>query len=253
MTPTGTARPVASQTDASAVRDGSTAREAAPTGKPPLTVLIAHNPIARAGIRMALDTEVCAEASSGQEAIRAAKREQPDLCLVGRELCGDRLRVVQAICRAAPRAAVVILAEDRDIDDFLDSICAGAVGYVPEAVDAERLRLVVRAIAAREAVVPRSMVLELVLQLQRSRDGLTARECQVCALLRRGHTTSEIARRLDISSITVRRHISALVHKLGVEDRAALTSPGTEPPRSLIAVTPFRCMVDGRDGRDAYF
>ena len=187
---------------------------------------------------MALDTEVCAEASSGQEAIRAAKREQPDLCLVGRELCGDRLRVVQGICRAAPRAAVVILAEDHDIDDFLDSICAGAVGYVPEAVDAERLRLVVRAIAAREAVVPRSMVLELVLQLQRSRDGLTARECQVCALLRRGHTTTEIARRLDISSITVRRHISALVHKLGVEDRAALTSPGTEPPRSLIAVLP---------------
>ena len=186
---------------------------------------------------MALDTEVCAEASSGQEAIRAAKREQPDLCLVGRELCGDRLRVVQAICRAAPRAAVVILAEDHDIDDFLDSIRAGAIGYVPEAVDAERLRLVVRAIAAREAVVPRSMVLELVLQLQRNRDGLTARECQVCALLRSGHTT-EIARRLDISSITVRRHISDLVHKLGVEDRAALTSPGTEPPRSLIAVLP---------------
>ena len=156
---------------------------------------------------------------------------------MGRELCGDRLRVVQAICRAAPRAAVVILAEDHDIDDFLDSIRAGAIGYVPEAVDAERLRLVVRAIAAREPVVPRSMVLELVLQLQRNRRRPhRARVPGVCPA-RSGHTT-EIARRLDISSITVRRHISDLVHKLGVEDRAALTSPGTEPPRSLIAVLP---------------
>jgi DNA-binding NarL/FixJ family response regulator len=44
--------------------------------------------------------------------------------------------------------------------------------------------------------------------------------------LRRGHTTATIAKRLQIAPVTVRRHISELVHKLGVEDRSALVGAG---------------------------
>jgi len=82
------------------------------------------------------------------------------------------------------------------------------------------------AAAANEAVVPRSMVLELVLELQgggTGADGLTSRESQVLGMLRRGHKTGEIADRLAIAPVTVRRHISELVRKMGVENRAALT------------------------------
>jgi DNA-binding NarL/FixJ family response regulator len=85
---------------------------------------------------------------------------------------------------------------------------------------------VVKAIAANEAVVPRSMVLELLRELRGGGPGtdtLTARETQVLGMLRRGQTTAEIANRLGIAPVTVRRHISQLVRKLGVEDRAALT------------------------------
>jgi DNA-binding NarL/FixJ family response regulator len=192
--------------------------------KPPLRVLIADHPATRLGIRMALDAEVCAETSDATEAIRSAKHEQPDVCLLGRDLCGERLSVVRAVCRAAPSAAVVVLAEHHNSDDLLESVRAGAVGYVPGALDGERLRRVISAITCKEAVVPRSMVLELVLELRDSRDGLTARESQIRGLLRRGHTTAEIAQRLSISSVTVRRHISQLVHKLGVEDRSSLTN-----------------------------
>jgi DNA-binding NarL/FixJ family response regulator len=73
------------------------------------------------------------------------------------------------------------------------------------------------------------MVLELVLELRggHSDDLLTGREAQVLGMLRRGHTTAAIAERLQIAPVTVRRHISELVHKLGVENRAALTAPGT--------------------------
>lgn len=56
-------------------------------------------------------------------------------------------------------------------------------------------------------------------------DGLTGRESQVLGMVRRGHTTAAIADRLEIAPVTVRRHISELVHKLGVEDRSALTGP----------------------------
>jgi NarL family two-component system response regulator LiaR len=196
---------------------------------PPLRVLLADYPPTRAGIRMALDAEICAEASDAAEAIRSAKREQPDVCLVARHLCGDGLRAVQAISRAAPHAAVVVLAEHENADDFLDAIRAGAIGYVPGPLDGERLRRVIGTITRNEAVVPGSMVLELILEIRGSRGGLTARESQISGLLRRGHTTKEIARRLGISSITVRRHISEVVHKLGLEDRSALT--GASPWR----------------------
>lgn len=193
-----------------------------------LRLLIADWEPTRLGIRMALDgtVEVCAEADDAEQAIRAAKREQPDVCLVGHDIPGGALAAVRGVSRAAPNVAVVLLTGSQDVDDMLESIRAGAVGYVPGTVDAESLRRVVKAIAANEAVVPRSMVLDLLLELRGGgpgTDSLTSREAQVLGMLRRGHTTAEIADRLAIAPVTVRRFISQLVRKLGVEDRAALT------------------------------
>jgi len=195
--------------------------------KPKLRLLIADNGPTRAGIRLALgaEVEICAEAGNAERAIRAAMREQPDVCLVGRELPGDGLAGVRGICRAAPRAAVVVFAEVPDFDDLLDAVRAGAIGYVPDAVSPERLRKIIDAAAAGEAVVPPAMVLELLKELRGNGAGaevLTTREAQVLGMLRRGHTTAAIAHRLDITPVTVRRHISELVHKLGVRNRSEL-------------------------------
>jgi two-component system, NarL family, nitrate/nitrite response regulator NarL len=190
-------------------------------------ILIAEHAATRLGIRMAIgdEFEICAEAGNAEHAIRAAMREQPDVCLVGREIPGDGLAAVRGIARAAPHTAVVVLAQTRDVDDLLDAVRAGAIGYEPDGVNADRLLGIVRAAAAREAVIPRSMILELLMELRgggSGGDGLTARESQVLGMLRRGHTTAAIAHRLEIAPVTVRRHISDLVRKLGVEDRSAL-------------------------------
>jgi DNA-binding NarL/FixJ family response regulator len=118
-----------------------------------------------------------------------------------------------------------VLAEAGDADDMLESVRAGAVGYVPGALDAERLQRIFRALGGSEAVVPRSMVIELLSELRDARsteNGLTGREAQVLGMLRRGHSTAWIAERLQIAPVTVRRHISELVHKLGVESRSDL-------------------------------
>ena len=192
-----------------------------------LRLLIADHHPTRVGIRMALGeaVEICAEADDCEQTIRAAMREQPDLCLIGREIPGDGLAAIRGVCRAAPNAAVVVIAQVRDADDLIDSVRAGAVGYVPGPIDGERLRRIVRAIASDEAVVPRSMILELLVELRGGGSGadtLTGRESQVLGMLRRGHSTSTIAERLSIAPVTVRRHISELVQKLGVEDRSAL-------------------------------
>jgi DNA-binding NarL/FixJ family response regulator len=196
-----------------------------------ITLLVVNDAPTRLGIRMALDGEVrvCSEVDDPGQAIRAAKREQPELCLIGRGHCGDGMATVRGICRAAPNVAVVVLAPVADEDDLLDAVRAGAIGYVPGALDAARLRRVIHAVAASEAVVPRSMVLDLVMELRGvggGADALTAREAQVLGMLRRGHSTATIAERLGIAPVTVRRHISDLVHKFGVEDRSELVSSG---------------------------
>jgi DNA-binding NarL/FixJ family response regulator len=192
-------------------------------------VLIAEHEATRQGIHMVLvgEVDICAETTHSAQAIRAAMREQPDVCIVGRDIPGDGLHAVRGICRAAPNAAVIVLAVVRDVDDMLECIRAGAIGYAPGPLDGERLRRIVRAVDAREAVVPRSMVLELVLELRSQGSGglLTRREAQVLRLLRRGYTTAAIAQRLAIAPVTVRRHVSGLVHKLGVEHRSMLIAP----------------------------
>jgi DNA-binding NarL/FixJ family response regulator len=184
---------------------------------------------------MALEGQValCAEAENAEQAIRAAKANQPDLCLIGFEIPGGGIAAVRGICRAAPAAAVIVLGGTDDTDDVLAAIRAGAVGYVESGVSAASLRRIVAHVLDGEAAIPRALVLELLLELRgrgSSDDGLTAREAQVLGMLRRGLATAEIASRLKIRPVTVRRHISGVVQKLGVEDRSEL---GRDRPAAL--------------------
>lgn len=195
--------------------------------EPGRSLLIVDHAPTRVGIRMALGDEVvvCAEAADAETAIRAAKREQPDIALVGTGVLADWCAAITGICRAAPRCAVVVLADAEDADDLLEAVRAGAVGYVPGPLDVDRLRRVFAAVTAHEAVIPRSMVNDLLGELRTSAptsDTLTAREAQVLGMLRRGHSTARIAERLQIAPVTVRRHISELMRKLGVQSRADL-------------------------------
>ena len=143
---------------------------------------------------------------------------EPDVSLVARDVAGNHLAAVRGICRVAPACAVVVVAEIRDVEDMLDAVRAGAVGYAPGVLDRDRLRRILGAVVANEAVVPRTMVHELLLELRaggQGGDALTGRESQVLGMLRRGHSTAAIADRLHIAPVTVRRHISELVRKLG--------------------------------------
>lgn len=195
-------------------------------------LLIADHPAIRLGIRMALGAtvDVCAEADDVELAIRAAKREQPDVCLLSREIQGDWLAAVRGMFRGAPNAAIVVLAQHGNADDMLAAFRSGAIGYVPGVIDESALQRIISAVGAKEAIVPRAMTMELVFELRATGsegEGLTGRESQVLGMLRRGHTTAAIARQLEIAPVTVRRHISEIVHKLGVEDRSALIASGS--------------------------
>jgi DNA-binding NarL/FixJ family response regulator len=193
----------------------------------PPRLMIVDREATRAGIRLTLGdaVSICGEAGDHDTAIRAAKREQPDMCVIGSGVAGG-LAVARGVCRAAPRCAVVLLTEWPDVEELLEAVRAGAVGYDAGPLTAERLRSIVRAITVGEAVVPRSMVMELLMEVRNigAGGGVSNRESQVLGLLRRGHSTAQIAQRLEIAPVTVRRHISELIHKLGVADRTDLVA-----------------------------
>lgn len=224
-------------------RAGRGLMPSADASKPVL--LIADHPPTRRGLRLALEgmVTVCAEANDAEQAIRAAEREQPDVCLLGLEMPGGGVEATRGICGVAPESAVIVVATSRDFDDLLSCVQAGAVGYVSSDIGTQSLRRVVVAACNGEATLPRSMELSLMRELQGPRvdaGGLTTREAQVLGMLRRGRSTKTIAERLGISPVTVRRHISSTMHKAGVEDREALIR---EAPRPV-------CDPDGASSKD---
>ncbi len=193
-------------------------------------VLVADAPITRLGVRLALEgyAVICAEAESCALAIRSACSERPDVCLIGHTIPGGGITAIRAITRAVPETSVVVLSDRDDTSDLVRAVRAGAVGFVPASFDAEQLRRVISVVINHEAAVPRSMVRSLVDELRQlertAEDHLSLREAEILGKLRLGHSTTEIAKGLMISPVTVRRHISKLVHKAGVRDRDELVS-----------------------------
>jgi DNA-binding NarL/FixJ family response regulator len=179
---------------------------------------------------MALDelALVCAEASDRRSAVEAVQKYRPDVVLIGRSLPGDGIRAVREISDAVPHTSIVVLADRPEINDLLMALRAGAIGYMPVGFEPAQLRRAIAAVRTEQAAIPRSMVRELVDEIRSfdrvARGQLTLRERQVLAMVRRGDSTARIAQHLDISPITVRRHISVLVRKAGVAGRAELAA-----------------------------
>jgi DNA-binding NarL/FixJ family response regulator len=202
-----------------------------------LTVLIADDhPLVRAGVSQALTEHgvaVCAQAADAPAAVAAALRERPDVCLLDIDMPGNGIVAARQISEALPETAVVMLTVSDDERDLLAAIRAGAVGYLLKDGDPERLAFALRGAVSGEAAVPRRLMARL-LEHVRASDGrrghglrmprgvqLTEREWEVLELMHDELTTRDVAIRLSVSPVTVRRHLSSAVAKLGVDDREA--------------------------------
>jgi DNA-binding NarL/FixJ family response regulator len=207
------------------------------SGAPPTKVLVAddHAPV-RAGIRLALEGspfEICAEVADGPSAVAAALRERPDICLLEVHMPGGSgIAAASEITALLPGTAIVMLSASDDEQDLFAAIEAGAAGYLLKDTDPERLPFALAGVLSGEAAIPRRLVKRMVEELSRRRrrrvplqrgggTELTAREWEIFELLRSGATTTEAAERLGISQVTVRRHVSEVMRKLDVPDRAS--------------------------------
>ena len=203
----------------------------------PIRILVADDHVAaRAGVRAALEPhgfEIVAEVCDARAAVEEAVRTRPDICLIDIHMPGNGIAATEAITSALPETAVVMLTVSRNDADLFDSIRAGAVGYLLKDTSPERLPFALRDVAAGEAAIPRTLVARLVdelrdrgryrrVPLEGSRGALlTSREWQVLELLEEGLSTREIAARLFLSQATIRSHVSAVLNKLRVPDRAS--------------------------------
>ena len=212
-----------------------TASDEAVGSRPAPRVLVAgHDSATINGIRIALEEEgivLCGRVASAAELIEAVSRLEPDLCLIDVDLPGGGIMAAAEMRAWRSPVAVVMLASVLNEEDFLKAMGVGAIGYLPKSISPKRLPAVVRAVLVGEPAIPRPLVAVLMNRLRGGGtrrhlivpDGrgvdLTSREWEVLDSMRDGLSTREIAAKLLIADVTVRRHIGAVLKKLHVQSR----------------------------------
>ena len=187
----------------------------------------------RAGFRLLLGDEpgieVVAEASNGLEAVEQAFRSHPDVVLMDIRMPElDGLEATRRILSADASARVLILTTF-NLDDYVyEALQAGASGFVLKDDPPEQLIAAVRTIAGGDALLSPSITRHVIQQFTRlhrrppprSVETLTTREMDVFRLMTHGLSNAEIGQELFISDTTVKTHVTRLLQKLDLRDRA---------------------------------
>ncbi|MFZ5558722.1 MAG: response regulator [Pseudomonadota bacterium] len=206
------------------------------TGNGPIRVLIVDDhALFRSGVKALLarqaGIDVVGEAGDGLEGVKRAKALKPDVVLLDLHMPGMSGReAVRVIQDEAPAARVLMLTVSEDADDLLDTLKAGAAGYLLKNIEADYLVDSIRRAARGESVMSPQMTGKLVSGLKSlargeaaaaadERERLTPREREILAQLARGASNKEIARELDLAESTVKIHVQHILRKLNLTSR----------------------------------
>ncbi|WP_142268964.1 response regulator [Streptomyces sp. SLBN-115] len=204
-----------------------------------IRVLLADDQsLVRAGFRALLDAqpdiEVAAEAADGEEAVRVVRELRPDVVLMDiRMPLLDGLAATRRVTDDETLSQVkVIMLTTFELDEYVfEAIRSGASGFLVKDTEPEELLRAVRAVVAGDALLSPGVTRRLIAEFAaRSKEPaaadalsrLTEREREVMALVGIGLSNEEIARRLVVSPLTAKTHVSRTMVKLGVRDRAQL-------------------------------
>jgi DNA-binding NarL/FixJ family response regulator len=196
-------------------------------------------PLLRDGLRVQLnlvgDLDVVGEAANGEQAVALARRERPDVLVMDvRMPVLDGIEATRRIVGAQGTENVkVLILTTFDLDEHVyAALSAGASGFLLKDATPEEVVHAVRVVAAGEALLAPTVTARLVREFARRpsagrprRDllaSLTQREVEVLGLVAAGLSNAELADRLVISHATAKTHVSRILTKLGLRDRAQL-------------------------------
>jgi len=201
-----------------------------------LRVMIADDQgLVRAGFRMILEAsgiEVVGEATDGEQAVRLARREHPDVVLM--DIRMPNLDGIAATALLAGPGVTdplrVVILTTYDLDEYVfDALAAGASGFLLKDVPPEDLIHGVQVVASGDGLLAPSVTRRLIAEFAQGRrthkpvalpgPSLTPRELEVLELVARGQSNAEIAKALFVSDNTVKTHVTHLLDKLGLRDR----------------------------------
>jgi DNA-binding NarL/FixJ family response regulator len=193
-------------------------------------ILADDHPVFASGLRAVFDAEtdltVLDVATTGREAVQAAIEHRPDVAVLDLNMPdGDGLWVCGQLRAAASTTRALILTMYDDDENVLAALRAGAYGYTLKGSGPDELVAAVRSIARGEALFGAGIAARMLSHFGRTAAAspfpqLTEREHEVLALLAAGRDNAAVARRLGVSSKTVRNHVSNIVTKLQVADRS---------------------------------
>jgi NarL family two-component system response regulator LiaR len=199
------------------------------TTKPIRVMLVDDHMMVRRGLATFLkvfgDLELAGEAATGEEAIQrcAEMTPVPDIVLMDMVMPGmDGAATTRAIRQRFPSVQVIALTSFKEEELVQNALQAGAIGYLLKDVSAEELAQAIRAAhAGRATLSPEATqaLVRAIAQPPAPGHDLTAREREVLALMIEGLNNTEIARRLFVSSSTIKSHVSNILSKLGVTSR----------------------------------
>lgn len=188
-------------------------------------LLVDDHQVVRQGLRAFLDVqddiEVVGEAGDGAEAVQQAERLHPDVILLDLRMPGsDGVDALRALGERGNPARALVVTSFTEPAAVLPAVRAGAAGYVYKDVDPQALAAAIRSVHAGHVLLhPEVARLLAAGEPEPAGVPLTARERQVLAELARGRSNREIARSLAVAEKTVKAHVSAVLAKLGVQDR----------------------------------
>jgi DNA-binding NarL/FixJ family response regulator len=197
-------------------------------------LLVDDHPVVRAGLSGLLSSQpdfvVVGEASNGLEALNMLERIGADVVLMDLRMPQmDGVTAIRQVRARFPKVQVLVLTTYDTDSEIVRAVEAGATGYLLKDVLREELFRAVRLCAKGEAVLSPPVAARLLGRMRGpSQENLSVRELEVLALVAKGLSNKEIARKLKISEATVKTHLLHTFEKLGVDDRTAAVTVALE-------------------------
>lgn len=195
-------------------------------------LIVDDHAVVRVGLRALLELHgnfrVIGEAACGEEALRLAREEIPDVIVLDIRMPGmNGIEACQEIKSVAPEAKVIMLTSYADDEAVYASILAGASGYVLKQIDNAKLIDAIERVAQGESLLDPLVTgkvlsrMKLIATEQRNEAKLSDTEKKILLLIAEGKTNREIAEAIFLAEKTVRNYISKIFDKLNLTNRAA--------------------------------